>query len=53
VHDPTPVYPHSLIWRSDNSHPALTTLRSYLRSARPGYRDGETWTPKWAQRAAP
>jgi DNA-binding transcriptional LysR family regulator len=46
VHDPTPVYPHSLIWRADNPHPALTALRAHLGS--PGdYRD--TWTPKWAQ----
>jgi DNA-binding transcriptional LysR family regulator len=53
VHNPIPVYPHSLIWRSDNSHPALTVLRSYLGSTRPGHRDAETWTPKWAQRSAP
>ena len=35
VRDPTPVYPHSLIWRSDNPHPALATLRTYLGSATP------------------
>jgi len=51
VHDPTPVYPHSLIWRSDNLHPALTTLRNYLVSTQPNHRKVETWTPKWAQRA--
>jgi len=51
VHDPTPVYPHSLIWRGDNPHPALTTLRDHLGSARPDHRDAETWTPKWAQHA--
>lgn len=50
VHDPTPVYPHSLIWRSDNPHPALTALRDYLGSAQPGRRDAGTWTPAWAQR---
>ncbi|MGW9431522.1 LysR family transcriptional regulator [Streptomyces decoyicus] len=49
VHDPTPVYPHSLIWRGDNPHPALATLRTYLDSLRPGRRDAETWVPKWAQ----
>ncbi|MEV0373850.1 LysR family transcriptional regulator [Streptomyces sp. NPDC050636] len=48
VHDPTPVYPHSLIWRSDNPHPALTTLRDHLGSKRPDHGDAETWTPKWA-----
>jgi hypothetical protein len=35
VHDPTPVYPHSLIWRPDNPHPALAALRGYLNSTRP------------------
>ncbi|MGP4047656.1 LysR family transcriptional regulator [Streptomyces sp. 2A115] len=51
VHDPTPVYPHSLVWHGDNSHPALATLRDYLGSTRPDHRDGdaETWTPKWAR----
>jgi len=49
VHDPTPVYPHSLIWRSDNPHPALIALRRYLGSVRPGRRDAGTWTPSWAQ----
>ena len=44
---PTPVYPHSLIWRSDNSHPALTTLRHYLSATLPGHVNAETWTPKW------
>jgi DNA-binding transcriptional LysR family regulator len=53
LHHPTPVYPHSLIWRSDNPHPALTTLRNYLGSAQPNPRDAETWTPKWAQRSTP
>jgi DNA-binding transcriptional LysR family regulator len=51
VHNPAPVYPHSLIWRRDNPHPALTTLRDYVGSARPGHRDPGTWTPKWAQRS--
>ncbi|NEA33467.1 LysR family transcriptional regulator [Streptomyces sp. SID13031] len=27
---PTPVYPHSLIWRTTNPHPALATLRAHL-----------------------
>jgi hypothetical protein len=51
VHDPTPVYPHSLIWCSDNAHPALTTLRNYFGSTQPDHRDAESWTPKWAQRS--
>ncbi|GAA2414382.1 LysR family transcriptional regulator [Streptomyces pulveraceus] len=50
VTDPTPVYPHSLIWRRDNPHPALTTLRDYLGSAQPGHPGGDTWKPAWARR---
>jgi DNA-binding transcriptional LysR family regulator len=50
IHDPTPVYPHSLIWRNDNPHPALTTLRTYLGSVQPGHRDTGTWAPSWTRR---
>ncbi|PAZ09515.1 LysR family transcriptional regulator [Streptomyces sp. SA15] len=46
VQDPTPVYPHSLIWRDDNPHPALTALRVHLGSARPA---PGSWMPKWAR----
>jgi DNA-binding transcriptional LysR family regulator len=65
LHDPTPVYPHSLVWRGDNPHPALTALREYLGSAQPGSAQpssaqpsstqpgADTWTPSWAQRSAP
>lgn len=45
---PTPVYPHALIWRTDNAHPALGLLRDHLLGGRirPG---GEgVWTPSWA-----
>lgn len=51
VTDPTPLYPHSLIWRRDNPHPALTTLRDYLGSAQPDRPGSGTWTPAWTQRA--
>jgi hypothetical protein len=47
VHRPTPVYPHSLLWRRDNPHPALNALRGHLGPAdptrltpRPGPRPG-------------
>ncbi|MEU9665153.1 LysR family transcriptional regulator [Streptomyces bobili] len=54
VTDPTPVYPHSLIWRRDNPHPALTALRTHLdstQSDRPGSNVWTpSWTPPWAQR---
>ena len=45
IRDPVPVYPHALLWRAGNPHPALAALRDYLgppRSALPG-----TWAPKW------
>lgn len=48
VTDPTPVYPHSLIWRRDNPHPALTALREYLDSPQPSPPGRETWKPAWA-----
>ncbi|MCM2389695.1 LysR family transcriptional regulator [Streptomyces albipurpureus] len=51
LHRPTPVYPHSLIWRTDNPHPALSALRTHLASARAQRVDpAETWTPAWVQR---
>jgi DNA-binding transcriptional LysR family regulator len=45
VQDPVPVYPHSLIWRSDNQHPALSQLRDHLGTSRPAT---GTWAPQWA-----
>ncbi|WEP00110.1 LysR family transcriptional regulator [Streptomyces sp. FXJ1.172] len=48
LHDPEPVYPHSLLWHRDNPHPALTALRDHLRSGRFTRSGGETWTPAWA-----
>ncbi|MEV4311405.1 LysR family transcriptional regulator [Actinocrispum sp. NPDC049592] len=47
LHAPTPVYPHSLIWRTDNPHPGLHTLREHLGrvTSKPG-----TWVPDWVSR---
>jgi DNA-binding transcriptional LysR family regulator len=45
IKDPTPVYPHSLVWRRDNAHPALAALRAHLR---PGTRAADVWRPSWA-----
>ncbi|SOB78867.1 LysR family transcriptional regulator [Streptomyces sp. 1331.2] len=50
ITDPTPVYPHSLLWHRDNPHPALPTLRTHLAatttvpttSSTP-----DTWLPTW------
>jgi DNA-binding transcriptional LysR family regulator len=48
VREPTPVYPHSLIWHRDNPHPGLAKFLHYVRSARRQHHDAETWVPKWA-----
>ncbi|GEK01719.1 LysR family transcriptional regulator [Streptomyces sp. 1-11] len=47
VTDPAPVYPHSLIWRRDNPHPALATLRAHLAAATAGHDAAGTWRPDW------
>ncbi|MEU2118249.1 LysR family transcriptional regulator [Streptomyces sp. NPDC016459] len=47
VTDPTPVYPHSLLWHRDNPHPALATLRAHLAASAGGYDAAGTWTPGW------
>ncbi|MFB4320256.1 LysR family transcriptional regulator, partial [Actinomadura sp. 21ATH] len=47
VRDPAPVYPHSLVWRFDNPHPALAALRAHLAAARPARRGA--WVPRWAR----
>ncbi|MFB7668745.1 LysR family transcriptional regulator [Kitasatospora sp. NPDC056138] len=47
VTDPTPVYPHSLLWHRDNPHPALSTLRAHLAAATAHRDDAGTWTPAW------
>lgn len=53
LNDPTPVYPHSLIWRTDNPHPALAVLRRHLTSAYPGRPSSGVWTPAWTQPVQP
>ncbi|QKV92487.1 LysR family transcriptional regulator [Streptomyces sp. NA02950] len=49
VTDPTPVYPHSLLWHRDNPHPALATLRAHLAAAAAAGGRGAagTWVPDW------
>ncbi|WP_406835577.1 LysR family transcriptional regulator [Streptomyces sp. AHU1] len=47
VTDPTPVYPHSLLWHRDNPHPALATLRTHLAATAAGRDAAGTWTPDW------
>ncbi|MFI7650808.1 LysR family transcriptional regulator [Micromonospora sp. NPDC049460] len=48
VREPTPVYPHSLIWHRNNPHPGLAALRNYIRSIQRQHDDAGTWVPKWA-----
>ncbi|MFE2288889.1 LysR family transcriptional regulator [Streptomyces sp. NPDC059443] len=47
VTDPTPVYPHSLLWHRDNPHPALAALRAHLTAATAGRDTAGTWVPRW------
>ncbi|UCM88176.1 LysR family transcriptional regulator [Streptomyces marincola] len=46
LHDPTPVYPHLLLFRSGDRHPVLTALRDHLRTAGPGAVH-DAWAPDW------
>lgn len=49
LRDPSPIYPHSIIWRRDNPHPSLAVLFDYIASVRPTRADREVWTPAWPQ----
>ncbi|SOR76646.1 hypothetical protein SCNRRL3882_0129 [Streptomyces chartreusis NRRL 3882] len=49
LHDPTPVYPHVLLFRSGDQHPVLTALRDHLRTAGPPSRH-DVWAPDWVAR---
>lgn len=51
--DPTPVYPHCLIWRTDNPHPSLAALRRHLTSTYPGRPGNGIWAPSWSRPAQP
>ncbi|MFD3581314.1 LysR family transcriptional regulator [Streptomyces sp. NPDC058683] len=47
--DPTPVYPHSLVWTATHPHPALAALRAHLAGTRPPRPATRTWVPGWAE----
>ncbi|MEV5988489.1 LysR family transcriptional regulator [Streptomyces sp. NPDC052051] len=47
VTDPTPVYPHSLLWHRDNPHPALAALRAHLAATTADHDAAGTWVPGW------
>lgn len=48
LHDPTPVYPHSILWRGDNPHPGLLALRQLLAARSDSVPPAESWLPRWA-----
>lgn len=48
LRDPTPVYPHSLLWHRDNPHPTLAALRDHLCTGLDHSPKTGTWTPAWA-----
>jgi DNA-binding transcriptional LysR family regulator len=45
--DPTPIYPHSIIWRDDNRHPVLLAFLDHLRERRRSVAPGGIWAPAW------
>ncbi|WP_265522777.1 LysR family transcriptional regulator [Oerskovia flava] len=49
LREPTPVYPHVLLTRSDHQHPVLIGLRDYLRASEPDATD-DVWVPEWVTR---
>ncbi|WP_328466836.1 LysR family transcriptional regulator [Streptomyces sp. NBC_00448] len=49
LHDPTPVYPHVLLFRSGDRHPVLSALRDHLRTAGPRT-PHDVWAPDWMDR---
>jgi DNA-binding transcriptional LysR family regulator len=48
VVDPTPVYPLSVIWRTDNAHPVLANFLEYLHARYKATSSDDIWTPDWA-----
>jgi DNA-binding transcriptional LysR family regulator len=49
IRDPALVYPNSLIWHHDNTHPDLGILLDYLASAQVKRAEIEVWVPSWAR----
>lgn len=48
VVNPIPVYPLSVIWRSDNPHPVLANFLEYLQTRYRTTARDDVWTPDWA-----
>jgi hypothetical protein len=53
IRHPTLVYPTSLIWQQDNTHPDLRTLLDYLASTQVERNESEVWIPSWARPRTP
>jgi DNA-binding transcriptional LysR family regulator len=49
IRHPALVYPNSLIWHQDNTHPDLGTLLDYLAATRVERPETENWVPSWAR----
>lgn len=45
LREPTPVYPHSLIWSKSNPHPGIPALRKYVAQLRADSQTGDVWRP--------
>jgi DNA-binding transcriptional LysR family regulator len=53
IRHPALVYPTSLIWHQDNTHPDLGILLDYLASTRVERSQTEIWVPSWADPRTP
>jgi DNA-binding transcriptional LysR family regulator len=53
IRHPALVYPNSLIWHQDNTHPDLGTLLNYLASTQVKRPETEIWVPSWARPRTP
>jgi len=51
VRDPVPAYPHSLVWRAGNRHPALAALREFCDAT--WHQEPGTWVPESARSEVP
>ncbi|GAA3491579.1 LysR family transcriptional regulator [Streptomyces cremeus] len=48
LHGPTPLYPHSFLYRTGDRHPGLAALLQHLVRTRPAP-PADAWTPSWAR----
>ncbi len=53
IRHPALVYPSSLIWHQDNTHPSLGILLDYLASTQVERPESEIWIPSWARQRTP